>query len=436
MGFTDRKNLYVETYGCQMNEYDTLRIRKVLGMELVDDPKKADVILINTCAIREKADHKALSSVGRFKHIKRARPEVIIGVGGCVAQLYGSKLLEQYPHLDLVFGTRNISTLPQLISRIDSERVAETSFDIEELFDVEPYHEAGKVTAYVSIQTGCNKRCTYCIVPTVRGPEVNRPAESVVAEVRSLAARGAREITLIGQTVNSWRDGRYRFPDLLGMVADVDGVVRIRFTTSYPRDLTRRLIDAVREIEKVCHHIHLPVQSGSNSVLRRMKRTYTREWFLDRVARLRDAVPDIAITTDIIVGFPGETERDFEETMDLIETVRFDGTFSFKYSPRPGTEAASYDDTVDDETASRRLTRLQSRQRDITYEKNRSRVGLVEEVLVEGPSKNGLYMVCGRTTHNRIVNLPGTLALRGEVVRVRITDGYPNSLRGEVVESN
>lgn len=430
-----RKNLYVETYGCQMNDYDSQRIRTALGMNVVEDPRHADVVIINTCAIREKADQKAFSSVGRFKHLKRRNPDLIIGMGGCVAQLYGRKLLESNPHLDLVFGTRNIPELPRLISLLERERIVETSFDVEDIFGVEPFHEPGKVTGFVSVQSGCNKKCTYCVVPAVRGEEVNRPIEEILRESENLVEKGAREITLIGQTVNSWKHGGYKFGDVLRKIAGIEGLMRIRFTTSYPRDMTSKLIDAMSDTGKVCRHIHLPVQSGSNRILQAMKRTYTREWYLDTIARLRGAIPDIALSTDIIVGFPGETERDFNETMELLREVEFDGIFSFKFSPRPGTPAAELGGSIPSDVAGRRLKELQDFQREITYAKNRSRVGCVEEVLVEGPSKNGDHMVRGRTTHNRIVNFPATTDIMGKVVSVKITEGYHNSLLGELIET-
>jgi len=430
------KYLYIETYGCQMNEYDSDRIRTALGLETTDDPQKADVVIINTCAIREKADQKALSSLGKFKHLKKRKPDVILGVAGCVAQLYGSKLLDKVSHLDFVLGPRALPRLSQLISKIENERrrIIETSFDIEEVFEVEPYHEEGKVTAFVSIQQGCNKTCAYCIVPNVRGKEINRPLKDILKESDNLVQKGVKEITFIGQTVNSWKMDGYKFGDLLRMAAEIEGLLRIRFTTSYPRDVTKKMIDALKDLPKICHHIHLPVQSGSNKVLSSMKRTYTREWYLDAVNRLRDAIPDMAISTDVIVGFPGETEADFNDTMKLLDEIRFDTAFSFKYSLRPGTPAAELADQVLNETASRRLAELQEFQRETTVEKNLSRVGQVEEVLIEGQSKNHMDYISGRTSHNRIVNFPGTTDLKGKLIKVRITDGFQNSLRGEVSE--
>jgi len=422
-----------------MNEYDSARIRNALGLELTENPKKADVIILNTCSIREKADQKALSSLGRFKNLKAKNPNLIIGMGGCVAQLYGEKLLDRMPHLDLVFGTRTIPLLPKLISDIEEKkrrRTVETSFDIEGVFEIEPYHEEGKVTAYVSVQQGCNKFCIYCIVPTVRGKEVNRPVEDIEREVNNLIKKGVKEITLIGQTVNSYRRDGVKFSQLLWRIAEIEGLLRIRFTTSYPRDVSGKLIEAMRDIPKLCKHIHLPVQSGSNRVLKRMKRTYARESYMDIVRRLRDAVPDIAITTDIIVGFPGETEEDFNNTMTLLEEVEFDGTFSFNYSPRPGTEAATYTDQIPWGISNKRLIRLQELQGEITKRKNVERVGRVEEVLVEGLSRNDPGWISGRTTQNRVVNFPGDRSLTSRMVKVRITEGFQNSLRGKLEEIN
>jgi len=428
--------LYLETYGCQMNEYDSDRIQNALGASITENPKEADIVIVNTCAIREKADQKALSSLGRFKHLKAKNPELIVGVSGCVAQLYGEELIRRMPHLDFVLGPRAIPQLPRLIEEIKEKksRPVETSFDVQEPFDILPYHEEGKPTAFVSIQQGCNKKCAYCIVPTVRGSEVNRPLEDIIAEARHLIAKGVKEITLIGQTVNSWKLGGIKFGDLLRVLGELDGLERIRFTTSYPRDITKKMVEAMADVPKVCRHIHLPVQSGSDKVLRLMNRTYTRNWYLDSVNRLRDAMPDIAVSSDIIVGFPGETEDDFEETMSLVEEVGFDSSFSFKYSPRPGTvgeELWRSGKRVEDSTAGQRLARLQEYQRAITLAKNAQRIGKSEQVLVEDASRNDSSWLSGRTEHNRIVNFPGEKELIGKMVDVRITEGLANSLRGQ-----
>ena len=428
--------LYLETYGCQMNEYDSDRIKNALGASITENPKEADIVIVNTCAIREKADQKALSSLGRFKHLKAKNPELIVGASGCVAQLYGEELIRRIPHLDFVLGPRAIPELPRLIEEIREKksRPVETSFDVQEPFDVLPYHQEGKPTAFVSIQQGCNKKCAYCIVPTVRGSEVNRPIEDVIAEARHLIAKGVKEITLIGQTVNSWKLDGLKFGDLLRVLGELDGLERVRFTTSYPRDITKKMVEAMADVPKVCRHIHLPVQSGSDNVLRLMNRTYTRSWYIDSVNRLRDAMPDIAVSSDIIVGFPGETEDDFEQTMSLVEEVEFDSSFSFKYSPRPGTvgeELWRSEERVEDSTAGQRLARLQEYQRAITLAKNAKRIGKSEQVLVEDASRNDSSWLSGRTEHNRIVNFPGEKELIGKMVDVRITEGLANSLRGQ-----
>lgn len=420
-----------------MNEYDSDRIKNALDAEPTDDPKSADIIIINTCAIREKADHKAFSSLGKFKSLKANNPDKIVGIAGCVAQLYGDKLLKKMPHIDFVIGPRAIPKLPDIISKIEREkrRTVETSYDIEELFEIEPYHREGKVTAYVSVQQGCNKRCTYCIVPHVRGNEVNRPLKDILRETTNLVNKGVREITFIGQTVNSWKENGNKFGDLIRAAGDVENLERIRFTTSYPRDITKRMIDAMKDVPQVCHHLHLPVQSGSDKVLSRMKRTYTRRWYTDTISRLKDAVPDLTVSTDIIIGFPGETSQDFEETMSLMKEVEFESAYSFKFSPRPGTPAAEYggEEMVEPSIASARLSELQAFQKDITSRKNLSRVGHVEEVLVEGESRNDPNFISGRTDHNRILNFKGTKDLLGKTVKVKVTEGLLNSLRGELV---
>jgi len=420
-----------------MNEYDSDRIKNALDAEPTDDPKKADIIIINTCAIREKADQKAFSSLGKYKHIKANDPSKIVGISGCVAQLYGDKLLKKIPHLDFVLGPRAIPKLPDIIAKIeqDKKRTVETSYDIEELFEVEPYHQKGKVTAFVSVQQGCNKRCTYCIVPNVRGDEVNRPLPDILRETTNLVNKGVREITFIGQTVNSWKENGNKFGDLIREAGDIEDLERIRFTTSYPRDITKKMIDAMKDVPQVCHHLHLPVQSGSNEMLRGMKRTYTREWYIDTIARLKDAIPDITISTDIIVGFPGETDKDFEETMSLMREIEFESSYSFKFSPRPGTPAAelALEEAVDPEVASARLTELQAFQKEITATKNEGRIGQIEKVLVEGESRNDPEFLSGRTDHNRILNFRGTKDLVGKIVDVKVTEGLLNSLRGELV---
>jgi tRNA-2-methylthio-N6-dimethylallyladenosine synthase len=431
-----KKYLYLETYGCQMNEYDSDRIRNCLDLELTQDPQEADVVIINSCAIRQKADQKALSSLGKFKHLKVKKPNQIVGIAGCVAQLYGDQLLNKIPHLDFVLGPRAIPSLPELVTRIEKEkkRCVETSLDLEEIFEVEPYHENGKVSAFVSVQQGCNKVCSYCIVPFVRGKEINRPLNDILNETKNLVTKGVREVTFIGQTVNSWKANGYKFGDLLKNVAEIEGLLRIRFTTSYPRDVTKKMISAMAGAPKVCHHIHLPVQSGSNRILAMMKRTYTKESYLDIIKTLRESIPDIAITTDVIVGFPGESEKDFNETLELVKEVEFDSSFSFKFSPRPGTPAAESKELIPEMISNERLAMLQKFQSEITIRKNQKKVGSVEEVLVEGESRNDPSWQSGRNTHNQVVNFPGPLGLKGKIVNVRISEGLRNSLRGVLLQ--
>ncbi len=418
-----------------MNDYDSQRIKNAIGIPQTNDPGKADIVIINTCAIREKADQKALSSLGKFKHLKKSNPNLIVGMTGCVAQLYGDKLLSKASHLDFVLGPRAIPKLAEIINDVEIERtrIVETSYDIEEPFEILPYHENEKVTSFLSIQQGCNKNCTYCIVPTVRGKEINRPLNDIMSEARYLVQKGVKEITLIGQTVNSWKNDGLKFADLLNIVGELESLERIRFTTSYPRDFTKKLINTMKTNPKVCSHIHLPVQSGSNEVLSKMKRTYTVEWYMEVVTRLKEEIADMAISSDIIVGFPGETRQDFEQTLKLVEEVEFDTCFSFKYSPRPGTPAASMTDFIDSETAGRRLSILHELQRKITCKKNEDRIDRIEQVLVEGKSKNDPSHLMGRTSQNRIVNFSSSDNLCGKLVNVKINNGFQNSLLGSIL---
>lgn len=418
-----------------MNDYDSDRIKNAIGIPETKDPSKADIVIINTCAIRAKADQKALSSLGKFKHLKKNNPDLIVGMTGCVAQLYGKKLLSKASHLDFVLGPRSIPKLAEIIKGVEIEktRIVETSYDLEEPFEILPYHDKDKVTSFLSIQQGCNKSCTYCIVPTVRGREINRPLDDILTEANYLVQKGVKEITLIGQTVNSWKNNGLKFSDLLNTVGEIESLDRIRFTTSYPRDFTKKLINTMKENSKVCTHIHLPVQSGSNAMLSKMNRTYTKQWYLDVVCRLKDEIPDMAVSSDIIVGFPGETDKDFEQTLKLVEQVEFDTCFSFIYSPRPATPAAIMEDPIDSETAGDRLTILQEYQRKLTYKKNRERVNKVEEVLVEGISKNDTEHLMGRTSQNRIVNFASKDNLVGKLVNVKINNGFQNSLLGTIL---
>ncbi|HHL40219.1 MAG TPA: tRNA (N6-isopentenyl adenosine(37)-C2)-methylthiotransferase MiaB [Deltaproteobacteria bacterium] len=431
--------VFIETFGCQMNESDSERMLGYLaaeGYRAADGPERADLILINTCSIRDKAEQKVYSTAGRFRRLKRSRPGVVIGLAGCVAQQLGEKALRRMDYVDLVFGPHNVHRIGELVDRVrGGERVAavELSEGIED-DEFRAYSlERSAVRAFVPIMRGCDNFCTYCIVPYVRGREASRPSAHIIDEIRRLAAGGVREVTLIGQNVNSYGErsgGDTTFPQLLRLVASVEGVERIRFVTSHPKDISEELIGLFGEEPRLCRHLHLPVQSGSDRVLERMGRGYTRARYMAAVERIRALYPDMALTTDIIVGFPGETDEDFRATMTLVEEVGFDSIFSFRYSPRPGTAAASFPDAVDGGVSSSRLAQLQELQREIAAEKNRAMVGRTVEVLVEGPSKADPSEWTGRTGCNRVVNFPGPGLRRGLLVDVTITDAYANSLRG------
>ena len=434
------KGLYLATFGCQMNERDSERIAGLLrGLDyrLTDELGDADLILVNTCSIREKAVSKLYSALGRFKRYKELNG-AIIGVGGCVAQQEGERLLKKLPYLDLVFGTNNIHRLPQLLKYIEEKkkRLCKTELTTE----AEPEESficgdtQGRITAFVSITRGCNNFCSYCIVPYVRGREVSRKSGYILSEVKRLAGKGVKEVTLLGQNVNSYRsDDGVLFPELINMISSVDGIKRIRFTTSHPKDISEKLICSFIDNKKLCAHIHLPVQSGSDRILALMNRGYTRDDYLNKVGRLRELIPSIAITTDIIVGFPGETEKDFCDTISLVEKVGFDGMFSFKYSRRPMTRAADMDGQIDDQIKSDRLSVLHKVQKEIAFKKNKMLEGSTVEVLVEGSSKKNDDELTGRTPCNRVVNFPGNIDFVGDIIKVKIKKAFSNSLRGELL---
>lgn len=440
------KRLFIHTFGCQMNELDSDKMAALMaleGFEQASEPQDADVILLNTCSIREKAEHKFHSALGRYRHQKE-KDGTLIGVMGCVAQQEGETIIRQFPFVDWVMGPDTIPRLPEVVAKVKRGLgpVVDTAFDdsLEYPFVSElPIPVPGapkKVSAFVTIQKGCDNKCTFCIVPTTRGIEISRASDEVVEEVQALVAQGIKEVTLLGQNVNSYGkklDHEVDFAGLIHKVAKVDGLERIRFTTSHPRDLSDSLIEAFRTEPKLCSHFHLPVQSGANKILRRMKRYYTREWFMERVVALREARPDIVLTTDFIVGFPGETEEYFQETMSLLNEVRFEASFSFIYSERPGTPSLKLKDDVLPEDKKRRLAQLQFRQREIQAEAMRGQIGAVEEVLVEGYSKRTNEEMMGRTQGNRIVNFPGKARLVGSIVPVTITRAFSNSLKGEMV---
>jgi len=414
--------IYIETYGCQMNVSDSELVLGLLGAQgyvRTDDPAEADVMLVNTCAVRDHAEQRVLGRMGVLKGFKRAGG--VLGVVGCMAQRLGPALLEQVPQVDLVIGPDGYRGLPELIVRArQGERAADVRFQQWEHYeDVPPAREAG-ASAFVTVQRGCDYRCTFCIVPMTRGPERSRKLADVVREVAGLAARGTTEVTLLGQTVNSYHDGEHDFADLLRAVGVLPGIRRLRFTSPYPTDFSERVLGALAETPAVCEHVHLPVQSGSNRVLRRMLRRYTRERYLEVAAALRRAVPGIALTTDIIVGFPGETEQDFEETVSLVREVRFDDAYTFKYSLRDGTPAVKLRDRVPDAVAGERLERLIAVVRQVARAKNVALVGTTHEVLVEGKAKRG-GLLQARTRSNKIALLDGPDEWIGTYQRVRLT---------------
>jgi tRNA-2-methylthio-N6-dimethylallyladenosine synthase len=439
------KKLYIRTFGCQMNEYDSDKMADVLGSteELVktDNPEEADVILFNTCSVREKAQEKVFHDLGRVKHLKQNKPGLIIGVGGCVASQEGDAIITRAPFVDVVFGPQTLHRLPALIEarRTTGKSQVDISFPENEKFDALPPARVDGASAFVSIMEGCSKFCTYCIVPYTRGDEIYRPLGDVLAEIAGLTAQGVKEITLLGQNVNAWRapmepgsDEMADFAFLLECVHEVPGVERIRYTTSHPREMTQRVFDAYTRLPKLVSHLHLPVQSGSDRVLAAMKRGYTILEYKSAIRKLRAARPDLSLSTDFIVGFPGETEADFEATMKLIDDVKFDASFSFVFSPRPGTPAADMADDTPQTLKLARLARLQKRIDELAGEVSQSMVGTLQRVLVEGPSKKDPHELAARTDNNRIVNFKGNPRQVGHFVNVLITSALPHSLRGEV----
>ena len=438
--------VHVKTFGCQMNEYDSARMADVLreagGYEPTDDPAEADLLLLNTCSVREKAQEKVFSLLGQWRTLKRQRPGTIIGVGGCVASQEGEGITERAPFVDLVFGPQTLHRLPAMIDQLKSggRAVVDVSFPEIEKFDRLPEPRAHGATAFVSIMEGCSKYCTFCVVPYTRGEEVSRPVVQVMDEIRGLAGQGASEVILLGQNVNAYRgalegSGHADLAALIYFVAEVPGVERIRFTTSHPVEFRDSLVEAYRDVPKLANFLHLPVQSGSDRILALMKRGHTVLEYKQKIRRLREVRPDICISSDFIVGFPGETERDFEATMDLIADVGFDQSFSFLYSRRPGTPAASLPDDLPHAVKQARLERLQQRIDAQSFAISRGMVGSVQRVLVERHAKKDARQVAGRTENNRWVNFDGPPALIGRFVDVVITEAMPNSLRGRLAES-
>jgi len=409
------------------------------GYETTDKVEEADLIIVNTCSIREKADQKVYSQLGRFRELKQRRPDIIIGIGGCLAQQKRTEFLRKYSFLDMVFGTHNIHRIPALITKINRSRAAvvETSFyESVPSLNILALPRNGNASAYVTIMQGCNNFCAFCVVPHLRGREESRMLQEIIREIRMLAAHGIREVTLLGQNVNSYGktlENGHDFADLLQEIASIQGIERIRFTTSHPKDLSERLMKCFHEIDKLCEHIHLPVQSGSDRILERMNRCYTVDDYLDKVKKLRAICPDVSITSDFIVGFPGETDEDFQSTLDLMKKIMFDGAFSFRYSERPGTAALRFREKVPHDIKRERLQTLQSLQEEHSLERNKARIGRVEEILVERISKNCRDDVIGRTRTNKIVNFSGDSELVGKTVSVMITEAYQHSLRGSLV---
>ena len=436
------KKIYIKTFGCQMNEYDSDKMADVLkaseGLIPTSTPEDADVILFNTCSVREKAQEKVFHDLGRVRHLKQANPELIIGVGGCVASQEGAAIVARAPFVDVVFGPQTLHRLPELIAqRRESGRAqVDISFPEIEKFDHLPPARVEGASAFVSIMEGCSKYCTFCVVPYTRGEEVSRPFDDVIAEVARLAQHGVKEVTLLGQNVNAYQGalhegGTADFAFLLEMVHELPGIERIRYTTSHPREMTQRLIECYGKLPKLVSHLHLPVQSGSDRILAAMKRGHTVLEFKSIVRKLREQRPDLCLSSDFIVGFPGETEADFEATMKLIEELDFDASFSFIYSKRPGTPAADYPDDVAPELKTQRLMRLQARIEAQAQKVNQAMVGSVQRVLVEGRARKNAEELAGRTDNNRIVNFAGQPRLIGQFVEVAITQALPHSLRGE-----
>lgn len=439
------KKLFIRTFGCQMNEYDSDKMADVLAAQeevvKTDNPEEADIILFNTCSVREKAQEKVFHDLGRIKHLKKLNPDLLIGVGGCVASQEGEAIVSRAPYVDLVFGPQTLHRLPLLIAerREKGKPAVDISFPEIEKFDAMPPAEVKGASAFVSAMEGCSKFCTFCIIPYTRGGEISRPFDDVLAEVAGLADSGVREVTLLGQNVNAYQgvigdSGETAdLAMLIEYIAEVPGIERIRYTTSHPREMTQRLIDVYARVPKLVSHLHLPVQAGSDRVLAAMKRGYTTLEYKSVIRKLRAARPDIAISSDFIVGFPGETEEDFEKTMKLIDEVGFDTSFSFLFSPRPGTPAAEMTDDTPAELKSARLTRLQKRIEEHAQTISRAMVGSVQRVLVESLSKKNPGELAGRTDNNRIVNFVGNPRQIHHFVEVKITEALPHSLRGEVV---
>ncbi|MGP2516871.1 tRNA (N6-isopentenyl adenosine(37)-C2)-methylthiotransferase MiaB [Yersinia sp. 2545 StPb PI] len=435
------KKLHIKTWGCQMNEYDSSKMADLLasthGYQLTEIPEEADLLLLNTCSIREKAQEKVFSLLGHWKLLKEKNPNLIIGVGGCVASQEGEHLRQRAPCVDVIFGPQTLHRLPEMINHVQGTHspVVDISFPEIEKFDRLPEPRAEGPTAFVSIMEGCNKYCTFCVVPYTRGEEISRPSDDILFEIAQLASQGVREVNLLGQNVNAYRGATYdgdicSFAELLRLVAAIDGIDRIRFTTSHPIEFTDDIIDVYRDTPELVSFLHLPVQSGSDRILTMMKRAHTALEYKAIIRKLRQARPDIQISSDFIIGFPGETQQDFAQTIKLVAEIHFDTSYSFIYSPRPGTPAAELPDDVSEEEKKQRLHILQQRITQQAMEISREMVGCVQRILVEGPSRKSAMELAGRTENNRVVNFEGTPEMIGKFVDVEIVDVYASSLRG------
>ena len=440
------KNKYynIITYGCQMNEHDSERLAGMLeemGYQHTEDYKNADIILLNTCIIRENAELKVYGKLGELKRYKRENPDLIIGIGGCMMQQDApvDEVYKKYRHVDLIFGTHNIHHLPDLIRKIEEtrDRVVEVWDEEEGLIPDLPSQRESEYSAWISIIQGCDNFCTYCIVPYVRGRERSRSIASIVNEAERLVEDGVKEITLLGQNVNSFGndlDKDITFPKLLEELNKVEKLKRIRFMTSHPRDFSDALLDKIKNLNKVANHIHLPVQSGSNKVLKEMNRGYTREYYIDRVKNIQEEIPGASVSTDFIVGFPGESEEDFQKTIDLVKELKFDMAYTFIYSPRSGTPAARRDDQIDDDVKKERLNRLMELQNKISYDKNQKLIGTTQEILVTGPSNNDPEVYEGRTSTNKICFIDKREDLVGEIVKIKVESAKSWTLDGKIIE--
>lgn len=437
------KKLYIKTWGCQMNEYDSSRMADLLNvthkLEMTDTPEEADVLVLNTCSIREKAQEKVFSQLGQWKNFKKDKPDLMIAVGGCVASQEGKLIRQRAPFVDMVFGPQTLHRLPEMINEVKVQKapVVDISFPEIEKFDVLPEQKVEGVTAFVSIMEGCSKYCTFCVVPYTRGEEVSRPFDDVIADVVELANKGVREVNLLGQNVNAYRGkthdgGEADLAALIELIAAIEGIDRIRYTTSHPVEFSDRLIEVYERVPELVNHLHLPVQSGSDHILKMMKRGHTAEEYKAKIKRLKAIRPELYMSSDFIIGFPGESDQDFKDTMNLIAEIDFDMSFSFIYSSRPGTPAADLGDDTEMEVKKERLALLQQRLNQQSQAHARRMLNTTQRILVEGPSKKDIMQLSGRTENNRIVNFDGQKHMIGKFVDVKITEVLPNSLRGEL----